>query len=159
MESTIVDTVKQNTDSRCHTTACVDSGSSLQMAGAPQPYALISLENEFSPADKSQSHCDFLFVGGLDGQNGGPWVAPVELGNKKTSVLLAQLRGGATIAAALIPKSVLVKFKPIFAHTGGLHRQEFDTLRKDGSKVRFRNQNILVATVRSGTRLADALKG
>ena len=128
------------------------------MIEAPEPYALISLENEFSPADKSQSHCDYLFVGGPDEQNGGPWVAPVELGSKKASVLVAQLRGGATIAAALIPSSALVKFKPIFAHNGGLHRQEFDTLRKDGSKVRFRNENVLVATVRSGARLVDALK-
>ena len=158
MSPTIVSSVKQNTDSRCHATTCNDSGCSLQMAGAPQPYALINLESEFSPADKTSPHCDYLYVGGPDNQDGGPWLAPVELGSKKVGVLLNQLRGGATIAAELLPAPVLVKFKPIFAHDGGLHRQDFDTLRKDSSKVKFGTATALVTTVRSGARLVDVLE-
>ena len=159
MQATVVNAVKKQTDPRCHATSCSDSGCSLILAGAPQPFALINLEDEFSPANKSKPHCDYLFVGGTDNQKGGPWLAPVELGSKKPSVLLEQLRGGAAIAAGLLPASALVKFKPIFAHTGGLHRQEFDTLRKDVSRVRFGTANVLIKTVRSGTRLADALRG
>lgn len=157
MASTIVTYVSQGSDSRCHTTSCSDSGCSLQMSEAPQPHILINLENEFSPGDKTQRHCDYLFVGGSD-SDGGPWLAPIELGAKKASVLLEQLRNGAYIATGLIPIWAQVKFKPIFAHTGGIHRQEFETLRKDSSRINFRSANPYVTTVRNGDRLVDALK-
>ena len=158
MPATIVSAVKQQTDSRCHATSCSDSGCSLQLTGALQPFALIHLENGFSPADKSKPHCDYLFVGGPDDEDGGPRVAPVELGSKKASALLAQLRGGASIAAGLLPASVPVKFKPVFAHAGGLHRHEVEILRDKASKVRLGTANASVTIVRSGSRLADALK-
>ena len=157
LEST-VDAVRSNTDSRCQASSCSDSGCSLQMNQAPEPYVLIYLENEFSPADKTQRHCDYLFVGGSDNNAEGPWLSPIELGAKKASVLLDQLRGGTAIAASLVATSTKIKFKPIFAHTGGIHRQEFDTLRKDSSRIQFGKANPFVTTVRSGERLIDALK-
>ena len=144
MPATIVDSVKDSTDPRCHATSCNSSGCSLAMAGVPQPYILVNLESEFSPADKTISHCDYLFVGGPDNQDGGPWIAPVELGNKKVSVLLNQLRGGAAIVAELLSTSARVKFKPIFVHSAGLHRQDTLTLRKSSSKVKFGTANVTV---------------
>ena len=102
MPATIVDAVKRNTKSGCHATSCSDRGCSLDMVGAPLPNVLIDLESEDSPTDESLPHCDYLFVGGKD-EDGGPWLAPVELGNKKPSVLLPQLQGGADIAEKLTP--------------------------------------------------------
>ena len=159
MQAAIVNTVKQSADSRCHATSCSDSGCSLQMQGVPQPFVLVGLEHQHSPANKTQSHCDYLFVGGVDGKDGGPWLAPVELttGKKKPSDLLDQLRGGASIAAKLLPTAAQVRFLPIFAHNGGFHRNDINVLRANTSKVRLGNVNRSVALVRCGTRLADAL--
>ena len=157
MPSEIVDSIKKSADSRCHATSCSDSGCLLQLADAPQPYALISLESQYSPANKAKPHCDYLFVGGADYEYGGPWLVPIELGKKSASSLLAQLRGGASIAEGLLPKSGQVRFKPVYAHAG-IPRYDYEVLRKNSSKVRFGNANVFVMTVRSGTRLVDALE-
>lgn len=157
MPTTIVDAIEHNTDSRCHSTRCASHGCSLQMAGVPLPYVLIDLENRFSPANKTRPHCDYLFVGGADEEDQGPWLVPLELGRKKPRVLLDQLRGGSSIAAGLLPRAVRVRFKPVFAHVGGLHRRDFDTLRKDASKISFGSTKVLVTTVRCGGSLANAL--
>ena len=157
MPAEIVDSAKRSVDARCHSTSCNDSGCLLQLAGAPQPNVLISLESQYSPADKAKAHCDYLFVGGPDDEDGGPWLALIELGKKSASALLAQLRGGVSVAEGLLPGSVQVKFKPIYAHAG-IPRYDYEVLRKNSSKVRFGNANVLVTTVRSGDRLVDALK-
>ena len=156
MPSEIVDSIKKSIDSRCHATSCSDSGCLLQLEDAPQPYALIGLESQYSPANKAKPHCDYLFVGGVDYEDGGPWLVPIELGKKSASSLLAQLRGGASIAEGLLPKSAQLRFKPVYAHTG-IPRYDYEVLRKNSSKVRFGNANVSVITVRCGTRLVDAL--
>ena len=157
MPSEIVDSIMKSVDSRSHSTSCSDSGCLLQLAGAPQPNVLISLESQYSPADKTKPHCDYLFVGGPDDENGGPWLAPIELGRKSAGALLAQLRGGVSIALGLLPGSAQVKCKPVYAHDG-IPRYDYEVLRKTSSKVRFGNANVLVTTVRSGALLVDALK-
>ena len=143
---------------RCQDTSCSDSGCSLSLVGVPGPYALLNLENEPSPGVAHQRHCDYLFVGGDDG-NGGPWVAPVELttGRKRASVFLAQLAGGASVADRLLRRGTLVRFKPIAVHNGGLDPREIRNLRKPANRLRFRDKLEFVQLARCGARLSSLL--
>ena len=158
MPATAVKAVRTQTNPLCHTVNCQDSGCALVMAGAPEPYVLISLEHSDAPVPAGQQHCDYLFVGG-DDEGGGPWVAPVELttGRKRASEFLAQLRGGAAVAGRLLPPGTPSRFNPVAAYHRALHRDDIANLRKPANRVEFRGQRRQIQLVRCGTRLADAL--
>ena len=110
MPATVVEAVRAQTNPLCHATSCRDSGCSLDLTGAPAPYALIHIND---PAflvrggqwrlPDDQRRCDYLFVGGED-TNGGPWVVPVELttGRKEVNDFLAQIGGGILVADELL---------------------------------------------------------
>ena len=152
--------VRERTDVQCLVTSCCDSGCSLSMENAPEPYVLISLEHEAAPIDQSKSHCDFLFVGG--GENtSAEWVAPVELTISAPTVkkFLPQLQAGASLAEKLIPKSVKVKFRPIAVHGGDIRRIETRRFLKTSNHVEFRCQKIPFKLVRCGSPLTKALRG
>ena len=166
MPATAVAAIMTRTDPLCHATSCRDSGCSLELTGAPEPYALIHIDSEeFRVLDSSwrlpddQRRCDYLFVGGDDtGQ--GPWVVPVELttGRKELSDFLAQISGGISVAEELLPQGIRCRFYPV----GGcrrrvLGREVSDELRKRSSRVNFRGQLRNIDLVECGTRLADAL--
>ena len=158
MPATTVEAVRAGTDSRCHESRCRDSGCSLLLHQSPQPNVLISLEHEASPAGVDEPRCDFLFVGGEDGDRGA-WVAPIELttGNKRASEFVTQLRAGAVIADRLLPQGVQTRFSPVAVHDG-LRPVESRNLKKPSNRVNFRGKSVAIQLVRCGSRLADALQ-
>ncbi|MXZ11125.1 MAG: hypothetical protein F4Y79_16975 [Gemmatimonadetes bacterium] len=120
---------------------------------------LISLEHEAAPVADDEPHSDYLFVG-CD-ENGGLWVAPIELTTRKAdfSKFAPQLRAGAAIADKLLPKNIPeVKFRPIAVH-GGIHREEFNKFRNSRNKIPFRGNSVLIKQTRCGSSLTNALKG
>ena len=155
MSTTAVDAIRDKTDRQCHADKCEDSGCSLSMSGAPSPGALISLEHPAAPVAAGQSHCDFLFVGGHDEDN--PLVAPIELttGNKRASVFLRQIEGGASVADSLLPSGVAFRFRPVAAYERELGRGRINSLREN--RVAFRGQERLIRLARCGSNLAQAL--
>lgn len=155
-----VEAVRVATDPRCLSTSCRDGRCTLSLSGAPSPYALISLEHEAArPLVRDRQHCDYLFVGGND-PNRGSWVVPIELttGRKRASEFLAQLRVGTAIADELLPAGARVRFQPVAAHDGGLHRDEITNLRKSTNRINFRGDPVPVELVRCGSRLIGALR-
>ena len=154
----IVKTVQERTDMRCHTTVCRDGRCSLSLEGAPEPSVLISLEHEAAPVQAKQAHCDYLFFGGSDGK-GGPWVAPVELtaSAARVSKFLPQLRAGADIADKLLSQNVQVRFRPVAAYGGELRRIERDNFLKPANHVVFRKKSVPIKLVRCGSPLTKAL--
>ena len=158
MPATAVEAVRTQTNPLCHANNCRDGGCALAMAGAPEPYVLISLEHSAAPVPAGQQHCDYLFVGG-DDENGGPWVVPVELttGRKRASEFLAQIRGGTLVADSLLPTRRPGRFNPVAAYRRALHRDDIADLRKPANHVNFRGQRRQIQLVECGTRLADAL--
>ncbi len=160
MPATVVETVRQKTNPQCYAKTCSDSGCSLSLKNIPKPNVLISLEHKAAPVGANQAHCDYLFVGGND-ENGGPWVAPVELTKSaaRVSKFLPQLRAGAAIAEKLLPQGARVRFRPIAAYGGELRRIERDNFLKSANRVRFRGKPELIRLVRCGSPLANALKG
>ena len=158
MPATAVDAVIANTNPQSHANACSDSGCSLSLSDVPTPNVLINMEHPASPVSTGQPHCDYLFVGGDDSDE-GPWVAPIELttGKKRASELLAQISSVASIADGLLPRGIKYRFNPVAAHDRSLHRDDVDDLRKPANRVRFRGQPRNVQIVRCGSRLANAL--
>ncbi len=166
MPATAVAAVKTRTDPLCHATSCRDRGCSLDLTGAPAPYALIHIDSETFRVLHSQwrlpndqPRCDYLFVGGND-IGGGPWVVPVELttGRKETGDFLAQIRGGISVADELLPRDNRYRLYPVGGcHLRKLGREVADELRKRGNRVNFRGQLRNIDLVECGARLADVL--
>ena len=165
MPSTIVKTIKSKTNSLCQTDRCYDSGCCMSLQGIPEPYILINLEHEAAPRHRNHSrrrnhpHCDFLLVAG-DDENGGPWVAPIELttGNKNGELLLRQLRGGADIADDLLPSGVPFRFRPIFAHDGRLNQYVItEVVYLQSSYIQLRDESEPIELTRCHSTLGDAL--
>ena len=158
MPATTVEAVRAGTDPRCHESRCRDSGCSLSLDQSPQPNVLIGLEHGASPTAVDEPRCDFLFVGGDDG-NGGAWVAPIELttGNKRASEFVTQLRGGAIIADRLLPQGIQPRFSPVAVHDG-LRPIESRNLKKPANRVNFRGKSVAIQVARCGSRLVDALQ-
>ena len=155
---TVVETVRTKTDPQCHATTCRDGRCALSLKDLPKPYVLISLEHEAAPVETRRAHCDYLFVGGSD-EKGGPWVAPVELtaSPARVSKILPQLRAGAGIADRLLPQNVQVRFRPVAAYGGELHRVERTGFLKSANRVVFRSKPVPVKLVRCGSPLRKAL--
>ena len=158
MPAIAVDAVIAQTNPQSHTNTCSDSGCSLSLSGVPTPNVLISMEHPASPVPRGQPHCDYLFVGGDDG-NSGPWVAPIELttGRKRASELLAQIRGVTSIADRLLPQGISYRFNPIAAYRRALKPDEIANLRRRNNSINFRGQRQIILLVPCGTRLIDAL--
>ena len=164
MPALTVETVKARTNSLCQTDCCCDSGCCMSLLGIPEPYVLISLEHGTAPRHLNHSrgrnhpHCDFLLIAG-DDENGGPWVAPIELtiGNKHSDLLLRQLRAGADIADDLLPPDVSFKFRPIFAHDGRLHQHLITEVIKQSNYIQLRNEIEPIELTRCRATLANTL--
>ena len=160
MSVTAVEIVKKRTNALCHATVCRDGRCSLSLEDVPEPSVLISLEHEAAPVKADQARCDYLFIGGSN-ENREPWVAPVELTASAARVgkFLPQLRAGAGIADKLLPQDVQVRFRPIAAYGGELHRIERDGFLKPANQVVFRRKPVPVKLVRCGSPLTKALNG
>ena len=165
MPATIVEAIKARTDPLCQTQCCYDSGCCMSLQDIPEPYVLINLEHDTAPRHRSHSrhynhpHCDFLLVAG-DDENGGPWVAPIELttGNKDGELILRQLRAGADIADDLLPPEVSFRFKPIFAHDGRLHQYVItEVIYKLSSYIQLRDESEPIELTHCSGSLAESL--
>ena len=165
MSATVVEAVRAKTESVCQTDYCNDSGCCMSLQGIPEPYVLINLEHVAAPRHRNDTrhynhpHCDFLLFAGGD-ENGGPWVAPIELttGNKDGDLLLRQLRAGGDIADDLLPPDVSFRFRPILAHDGRLHQYVItEVLRRQSSYIQLRDESEPIELTRCRDSLADAL--
>ena len=156
---TAVKAIIEDTDPRCHTSSCRDGRCMLSLENAPGPMALINLEHEAAPVEPDEPRSDFLFVGG--NTPGAEWVSPIELtaSSARVSKFLPQLRAGAAIASKLIPRRILVRFRPIAAYGGELRRSERDSFLKKSNYVTFRNKSTQVKLIRCGSPLSKALTG
>ena len=155
---TIAQEVREAVSDGCITRRCREAGCSLSLSGTSQQAFAINLNHADSPVDQNRTHCDFLFVGSLSGQD-EEWVVPIELKRGAISAGEArdQLQAGADAAERLVPSRRDCRFLPL-AVSGSMARAERDQLRKDSHRVGFRGRQFLAERVRCGSQLAQALR-
>ena len=162
MPATVIDDFKAATAELTHAVSCSDSGCTLTLSGAPQPYALIQVDDPHNPPPEvsGRRRCDYLFVGGEDGGD-GPWVVPIELttgGSKSGQQIMAQLNGGLAVADARLRTGIRFRLRPVLAYRRGIGRVVSDYLRKRANYIAFRGKAMPVKPVSCGSDLGSALR-
>ena len=75
----------------------------------------------------------------------------------KVSTVLSQLRAGARVAERIVPGASSVRFVPVAAHGGKLHRKQINDLAKRANGVAFRGERYSIRLIRCGDPLSRAL--
>ena len=161
MPTAVIDDFKAATEDLTHAASCSDGGCTLTLSSAPQPYALIQVDDPHNPPPEvgRGSRCDYLFVGGDDGGD-GPWVAPIELTtgrSKSGSQIAAQLNGGLAVADTRLRTGIKFRLFPVLAHSKGIGRPVTDYLRRRSNRIAFRGKLMEVQLVSCGSELGTVL--
>ena len=138
----------------CHATRCDRDRCKVSLDGTPPKRLIVDMDCEALGLE-DETRCDYLFVS-EEGKT--TWVIPIELkGGKVGSVtrVANQLRGGAELAAQLLPLGLTLLFIPILAHKKPIHRQDLKQLRRENIHLRGRVRKIEI--VRCGAKLLGGL--
>ena len=86
-------------------------------------------------------------------------MVPLELKSSgiRAGKVSSQLRAGAGIAERIVPGASSIRFVPVAAHGGKLHRRRFNELAKPANRVPFRGKRYPIRLIRCGEPLSAAL--
>ena len=145
-------------DSGCLVEECSRPGCAVGLEGIPDPYRLIDLDHPDSPARANAARCDYLFIG-EDDRGARLHVVPLELksGGIRVGTVSSQLRAGARIAERIVPGASSIRFVPVAASGGKLHRRRIDDLARRVNGVPFRGERYSIRLIRCGEPLSRAL--
>ena len=138
----------------CHTTRCNRDQCSVRLEGTPPNRLIVDVDCE-ALGLSDETRCDYLFVSEEDKTT---CVAPIELkGGKVGSVtrVANQLRGGAKLAARILPRSLAIQLVPVLAHSRSIHRVDLKKLRRE--RIHLRDAVGMIRIVKCGTLLVEAL--
>ena len=164
-----LDHIDNIVDPECLAETCEKQGCTVGLEGAPHPFRLIDMDHPDSPAGRDARRrrvrqrgvrrCDYLFIGEDDGDT-TLYVVPLELKSSgiRTNTVSSQLRAGARVAERIVPGSSSIRFVPVAAHGGRLHRKQIKDLARPGMGVPFRGEEYPIQLIRCGEPLAAALR-
>ena len=153
----------------CLAESCSKQGCAVELDGAPGSFRLIDMDYHDAPAgrgarrmgagQRGSRRCDFPFIGESDGAV-SLYVAPLELKSSgvRAGKVQSQLQAGARIAERIVPAVPSIRFVPVAAHGGKLHRKQINDLAKPGMGVPFRGKEYPIRLIRCGDPLAVALR-
>ena len=152
--SGLVDAVRAKVSPKCLARKCSRDGCGVSLTDAPEPRLIIDFDKPCSPLGRQATRCDYLFIAESVARSG--WIAPLELkkGGLDASEVVKQLQAGARAAEKLVPPKKPVKFRPVAAFSGGIHKAERNKLR---GKVRFHGHTELIRLIRCNAPLVQAL--
>ena len=86
-------------------------------------------------------------------------MVPLELKSSgiKVSTVSSQLRAGAIIAERIVRGASSIRFVPVAAHGGKLHRKQINDLAKQENGVPFQGERYSIRLIRCGDPLSRAL--
>ena len=86
-------------------------------------------------------------------------MVPLELKSSgiKVSTVSSQLRAGAIIAERIVRGASSIRFVPVAAHGGKLHRKQINDLAKRANGVPFQGERYSIRLIRCGDPLSRAL--
>ena len=139
----------------CRAAQCNRDRCKVRLDGTPSNRLIVDMDCE-ALGLTNKKRCDYLFI---SEEGTTTWVAPIELkGGKVGSVtrVVNQLRGGAKLAAKLLPKGLAFQFIPVLAHEKPIHRLDYKKLRRE--KINFRGIEGSIETVNCGDPLVKVLR-
>ena len=139
-------------DSQCLANGANKSGCAVGLQNAPIPFLLVDLDHPASPSKASSRKCDYLFF--AEEGKVGLWVVPLELKSSGVNAnkVSAQLQAGAKIAERVTQGRSPIRFVPIVAHGGKVHRKQYLELAK--KRIAFRKERHAIASMSCGARLS-----
>ena len=138
----------------CQARRCSRDGCSISMNGIIGERIIVDMDCKELDIPKCRKRCDFIFIGK------GNWVAPIELkrGSLEASEVIEQLKTGAAIAERkFVPDQAKVKFRPLVAYGGKIHKSQYLALQKSQSLIKFNGGNYEAKPIRCGSPLAQVL--
>ena len=155
---TVTECVYTRVHPDCTTRDLGKRGCSPPMGDMSDQSFAIDMDHDNSPTDRNRTHCDFLFVGSLSGED-DEWVVPLELkrGAVGASEARGQLQAGADTADQLVPQRADFRFHPIVV-SGRMDSYERAQLRKSSHKIRFRGKHYTAERMRCRDELAAVLR-
>lgn len=152
----LVEIVRSKIKEKCIAKRCKKDGCSVSLKCVPKQHLIIDFDKPGSPLGQGDKRCDYLFV--ANEPTNRAWLAPLELKKSKVDAkeVVEQLKAGADIAKKLVPGNVEVNFRPIVVHRG-IRKAERDKLKKESSKIRFRDLKESVRLINCGGKLNKEL--
>ena len=152
--------VRENVDEECFADHCFKKGCRVRIPRQLEPYLLIDMDSEKSPASKKGKRCDYLFVS--DPERGPCWIVPMELqqGSPEAEKILPQLRVAARIAEEITPENLNrsnSKFRPVAAYGEGKQITRRESNRFKREPVYFRGRREPVRFMRCGESLTKSM--
>lgn len=128
------------------------SGCSVSMANLrSKPINRVVLDVDLaSPTDRAKTNqCDLILFHIDDVQNSLVG-APMELksGDVKVSEAVSQLREGARIVDNFVPRNVEINLVLVLVHAEGMHKAQYERLRR--ARIKFRGEEFPINTARCG---------
>ena len=154
MTDDLVRHVRRTIPETCHDTKLSKNGCQIALTGIGADRVIVDMDCDDLGVAKDQPRCDYLFVGE------GNRVVPMELkrGNVEADEVTKQLRAGTAFAERIVPPGIDVRFRPVVAYGGRLHRSQSEALKRKGAKIRFRNKSYEVKPIRCNAPLAPVLR-
>lgn len=152
--SLLVDRAKRDTPQSCQSRQCRGAGCFLSLKGISDQRILIDMDCEELDVPPDRKRCDYVFVGAE------VWIVPIELkrGSVDAARVKEQLQTGASFAQEkLATKGAKIRFRPLAAYGGKVHRSQTEALKKPQTRVRFGNKTYEIKLIRCGDTLAGAL--
>ena len=151
----LVDRVKQNIPQSCRSRQCRGNGCSVSLKGLDGQRVLINMDCKDLNIS-NQRRCDYVFVGKVGADD---WIVPIELkrGDVKANEVRDQLQSGTEFAERLVAKIIDIRFQPVAAHGGKVHKIQTEALKKREGKVRFQNKEYEIKLIRCGSALSNVL--
>ena len=143
----------------CVVRRCQKNGCAVSLAEMPQPRLVVDLDKPGSPLGPAQTRCDYLFL--AESSCSELWLAPIELkkGTVDAGKAIEQLQAGAQAAEGIIPPlgaGIDVRFRPVLASGGGMHKAERDKLKTEANRVTFRGYSEAIRRIRCDAPLIDS---
>ena len=154
----LVEAVREKVKDSCISKRCKKDGCGISLKSVPKQRLIIDFDKPGSPLGQADKRCDYLLV--ANGSADRNWLVPLELkkGRVDAKQVVKQLKAGVNIAQKLIPSDIKVDLRPVVAHRG-IDKAEREELKKQRSKVSFRNLRESVRLINCGDELNKKLSG
>ena len=154
----LIEEVLLNVDKACIVRGRINKeGCKVSLKDAPSPRLIVDFDKPGSPLVGNQTRCDYLFI--AEDAGAACWVSALELkrGDSAQVKLSTSFKRAPKLREKFVPQNAPVRFRPIAAFGGGMHKAERNVLKQTNNKVRFHGMSESVRLIKCGGELVQGL--